>query len=139
MCDLYALSKDDFQHVLDEFPNMRIKLEDVASERLATITSSRDLEEANMTPLVIKEEMDDGTAALRRTDSQPFNVLLSRETSSTMTSSLSDQSHSPLTKQHPILTDPSATMTISDQPLLSESPISTAPIIRSRTSSIDSV
>lgn len=43
ICDLYALSNDDFQHVLDEFPNMRVKLEGVASERLAMITSSRDM------------------------------------------------------------------------------------------------
>ena len=40
-CDLYALSNDDFQHVLEEFPNMRQKMETVASERLSLITTIR--------------------------------------------------------------------------------------------------
>lgn len=39
MCDLYALSNDDFQHVLDEFPFMRKQMEMVADERLLLINS----------------------------------------------------------------------------------------------------
>ena len=37
LCDLYALSNEDYQHVLDMFPHMRGKMEDVARERLAVI------------------------------------------------------------------------------------------------------
>lgn len=39
MCDLYALSNDDFQHVLNEFPFMRKQMETIAGERLLLINS----------------------------------------------------------------------------------------------------
>lgn len=127
MCDLYALSKDDFQHVLDEFPNMRIKLEDVACERLAAIASSRDLEMDTMS-----EEVGDGTvAALPRTDSHPMNI----SSPPAMTSSLSDQSHSSMTNHNYSLVNPSMRMTASNQSLIfhESSNISTAPTVKSRT------
>ena len=41
ICDLYALSNDDFQHVLEEFPNMRVKMEGVAEERMSMIMTVR--------------------------------------------------------------------------------------------------
>ncbi len=37
VCDLYCLSKEDFDHVLDEFPDMRLIMESVARERLEMI------------------------------------------------------------------------------------------------------
>jgi len=36
-CDLYCLSREDFELVLDEFPHMRRIMETVARERLAMI------------------------------------------------------------------------------------------------------
>ena len=37
VCDLYSLSRDDFELVLEEFPHMRTFMETVAKQRLAMI------------------------------------------------------------------------------------------------------
>ena len=37
VCELYSLSRDDFNSVLEEFPHMRTFLETVAKQRLAMI------------------------------------------------------------------------------------------------------
>lgn len=37
VCDLYSLSRDDFELVLEEFPHMRAFMETVAKQRLAMI------------------------------------------------------------------------------------------------------
>ena len=37
MCDLYSLSRDDFELVLEEFPHMRTFMETVAKQRLTMI------------------------------------------------------------------------------------------------------
>ena len=37
VCDLYSLSRDDFELVLNEFPHMRTFMETVAKQRLAMI------------------------------------------------------------------------------------------------------
>lgn len=37
VCDVYSLAREDFDLVLDEFPEMRILMEAVAKERLAMI------------------------------------------------------------------------------------------------------
>lgn len=37
VCDLYSLSRDDFELVLEEFPHMRTFMETVAKQRLTMI------------------------------------------------------------------------------------------------------
>ena len=37
VCDLYSLSRDDFELVLEEFPHMRTFMETVAEQRLSMI------------------------------------------------------------------------------------------------------
>ena len=37
VCDLYSLSRDDFELVLEEFPHMRTVMETVAKQRLSMI------------------------------------------------------------------------------------------------------
>ena len=37
VCDLYSLSRDDFELVLEEFPHMRTFMETVAKQRLVMI------------------------------------------------------------------------------------------------------
>ena len=41
LCDMYALSNEDYQHVLDMFPYMRKQMEVIARERLCMILNTR--------------------------------------------------------------------------------------------------
>ncbi len=83
-CDLYALSNDDFQHVLDEFPNMRIKLEGVANQRLAMIASSRDLlsNESRMTSSILESTSTTIPKSTRQTISTQTTTELSMKAES---------------------------------------------------------
>ena len=40
VCDLYSLSMEHFNDVLDEFPDIRLAMEKVAAERLVKLTKS---------------------------------------------------------------------------------------------------
>ena len=51
MCDLYSLSKEDFDLVLNEFPDMRTIMESVARERLQLIQAPTDSPQTNLTPI----------------------------------------------------------------------------------------
>lgn len=47
VCDLYSLSRDDFELVLEEFPHMRTFMETVAKQRLAMIKDTIDSSQAD--------------------------------------------------------------------------------------------
>ena len=52
VCDLYSLSKEDFDLVLDEFPDMRTIMESVARERLQLIQMPSNSPQTNLTPML---------------------------------------------------------------------------------------
>lgn len=65
VCDLYSLSRDDFELVLEEFPHMRSFMETVAKQRLA----------------MIKDTLVPSQADRSRSNSQNYTVPPSSKTS----------------------------------------------------------